>query len=440
MSGQLTWQPSGQNPATPGYLDFFDKVFEGAQLGPFSFRLWDGTEWRSGKQAPRYTLEIKHPAALRRMFWRPNQLSLGEAFIFDDFDIQGDVETSFELADHLFNCHWRIAHKLQLGRKLLRLPVKKEARQWRGAASLHGRPHTKRRDSQAVRYHYNVSNDFYRLWLDQRMVYSCAYFHSEADSLDAAQVRKLDYLCRKLRLRPGQKLLDIGCGWGGLVMHAAREYGVEALGITLSEPQADLANHRIRQAGLSDSCRVEVLDYRELPAVPQFDKLVSVGMFEHVGEAQLTNYFRKAYTLLKPGGAFLNHGITEAMEARSSSGPSFIEKYVFPDGELLPISSSLHAAEEAGFEIRDVESLREHYALTLRHWVKRLEANREKAVALTCPVTYRVWRIYMAGSAYGFKSARLGLYQTLMIKSGRQASGLPLTRGDWYRPYPDRRP
>jgi len=361
---------------------------------------------------------------------------LGEAFIFDDFDIHGDLEASFGLADFLLDRNWRFSEKLRLARKLLRLPIRHPTEKGRGAATLQGRKHSRKRDSQAIRYHYNVSNDFYRLWLDERMVYSCALFHQPDENLDDVQYRKLDYICRKLRLKPGEKLLDIGCGWGGLIIHAAEKYGVDALGVTLSRPQADFANDHIHAAGLGDRCRVEVCDYRDIPTQGRFDKMVSVGMFEHVGEARLPDYFGKAYQLLNSGGVFLNHGITQSIHMEQDNRTSFINKYVFPDGELVPISASLHVAEEAGFEVRDVENLREHYALTLRQWVKRLEAQKEQAIALTCPVTYRIWRIYMAGSAHGFETGRLGLHQTLLVKSGRKASGLPLTRCDWYRPCP----
>jgi cyclopropane-fatty-acyl-phospholipid synthase len=209
------------------------------------------------------------------------------------------------------------------------------------------------------------------------------------------------------------------------------------LGITLSQAQAELASARIRSEGLEDRCRVEVCDYREVPCQKQFDKLVSVGMIEHVGEEKLPKYFQKAHHLLKPLGVFLNHGITESITNAPLSGPSFIDKYVFPDGELVPISTSLHAAEAAGFEVRDVECLREHYAMTLRHWVKRLEEKRDQAIAMTSPEVYRIWRIYMAGSAYGFETGRLSLYQSLLVKTGRQPSGLPLSRCDWYSPDPD---
>jgi len=436
MSGQLAEQSSGRDFAVLKNLDFFNELFARATIKPFAIRLWNGAEWRHSKEPPRFTLDLKHPTALQRLLWNPSELSLGEAYITDEFDILGDLEASFELAEHLIGRQWRISEKLGLARKFLGLPGKRQTGRERGALNLKGRAHSKLRDAQAVQYHYNVSNDFYGLWLDQRMVYSCAYFHSLSESLDQAQYHKLDYLCRKLRLKPGEKLLDIGCGWGGLIMHAAERYGVEALGVTLSQPQADLANARIREAGLAGRCRAEICDYRDIPAGQQFDKIVSVGMCEHVGEKKLPSYFQKAYRQLKPGGVFLNHGITESISNAPKGGPSFIDKYVFPDGELIPISTSLRIAEETGFEVRDVEGLREHYAMTLRLWGKRLEANRDRAIELTSPETYRIWRIYMAGSAFGFETGRLGLYQSLLVKSGRQASRLPLTRDDWYQQHP----
>lgn len=265
------------------------------------------------------------------------------------------------------------------------------------------------------------------------MVYSCAYFLSPEDSLNQAQEQKLEHICRKLRFRPVQRLLDIGCGWGGLVIFAAERYGVEALGITLSQPQADLANERIAHAGLADRCRVEVRDYREVNEVHGYDALASVGMFEHVGESRLETYFQQAWRLLRPGGLFLNHGITRRATDQRRRGRSFSDEYVFPDGELTPISTSLHIAEKVRFEVRDVESLREHYAMTLRHWVRRLEAHHEQALQFVDEPTYRVWRLFMSGSAHGFASGRLNAHQTLLVKPGPEGqSGLPLTRADLY--------
>jgi cyclopropane-fatty-acyl-phospholipid synthase len=399
--------------------------------GPdFKVRLWDGTEWGNSHQ-PRFTLVLKHPAALRNMFLAPSELSLGEAFIHDDFDVEGDLEDAFELADYFLGRDYSVLEKLKLGGLLARLPVRNGRENGRQAADLSGAVHSKERDRNAVTYHYDLSNDFYSLWLDHAMVYSCAYFKSSRDDLDTAQAQKLDYICRKLRLRPGERLLEVGCGWGGLLIHAAKNYGVEAFGITLSVPQAELARERIREAGLADRCRVEVCDYRDLEVGSEYDKLVSVGMFEHVGEALLPEYFRQVWSLLRAGGVFLNQGIA-ASATFQRKGPSFVDKYVFPDGELVSINTTLRAAELAGFEVRDVESLREHYALTLRHWVRRLEARAEPARNIVGETNYRVWRLYMSGSAHGFTTGRLNLYQVLVSKPEHRDSQLPLTREDWY--------
>ncbi len=399
-----------------------------------SVRLWDGTAWPDDAPRP-VTIVLKHPGALRAMLLPGTEVGLAEAYLYDDFDIEGDIESLFVVADKLANAMGDWGKKVRAARDLLRLPSRDGRRvSGRGPARLRGKRHSIERDRQAISYHYDVSNDFYALWLDRRMVYSCAYFHSPEDDLDTAQERKLDYICRKLRLRPGQRLLDIGCGWGGLVIYAAQHYGVDATGITLSQPQAELANERIEAAGLSDRCRVLVRDYRELDEPEAYDVLVSVGMFEHVGEALLPTYFAQAYRLLRPGGVFLNHGIAKRMTDPPPKGPTFTDTYVFPDGELVPISTTLRAAEESGFEVRDVESLREHYALTLRHWVRRLEAHHDEALQYVDEPTYRVWRLFMSGSAHGFTVGRLNVYQSLLVRQDEAGrSGLPLTRADWYR-------
>ncbi len=418
-------------------LEFLQTLLGNYHPRNFNVRFWDGTEWPAETDSPRFTLVLNHPGALRRMFQSTHtDLSLGEAYIFDDYDIEGDIEAVFQVGDYLLEMDRGLIDKLKLGQKLLRLPTGQRAGNGSGrqAARLSGEAHSIERDRQAVTYHYDVSNDFYALWLDRQMVYSCAYFSRPDEDLDTAQARKLDYICRKLRLRPGERLLDVGCGWGGLVIHAAKHYGVQAVGITLSQPQADLANERIRQAGLSERCRVEVQDYREIDEPEGFDKLVSVGMFEHVGEALLPRYFAQAWRLLRPGGAFLNHGIARRATDPVVKGPTFVDRYVFPDGELVPINVTLRHAEEAGFEVRDVESLREHYALTLRQWVSRLEKAHDRARELVGETTYRVWRLFMAGSAYGFTVGRLNLYQALLVKPDQGHSGLPLTRADWYAP------
>ena len=397
-------------------------------------RLWDGSRWPD--DTPRQaTLVLQHPGALRAMLLPGNELTLAEAYLYDDVDIEGDIGCVFRVADDLAETTSGWRKKLQVARELARLPAsehQKTAR--RGPARLSGSKHSIERDREAVTYHYDVSNEFYALWLDQRMIYSCAYFRAPDEDLDIAQERKLDYICRKLRLRPGQRLLDIGCGWGGLVMHAAARYGVNAIGITLSDPQAQLANQRIAAANLSGQCRVDVRDYRQVNEPESYDALVSVGMFEHVGAALLPSYFAQAWQLLKPGGVFLNHGIASRATDRPQSGPSFSNAYVFPDGELTPISETLRAAEEAGFEVRDVESLREHYALTLRLWVQRLEAQHRQCLRFVDEPTYRVWRLFMSGSQHGFSTGRLNVYQALLVKPDHEGhSGLPLMRTDWYR-------
>lgn len=399
----------------------------------FAIRLWDGTQWKpSCSQKPKWTLVLKHPGALRRMFLRLNDISLGEAYIHDDFDIEGEVEECFFLAECLLEMRWTYWEKLRLARYLLALPSPSAETSTRRPPKLNGRAHSKRRDMQAVRYHYDISNDFFRLWLDEEMVYSCAYFGDAGESLESAQVRKLDYICRKLRLKPGERLLDIGCGWGGLILHAAQHYGVVAYGITLSPAQAQLAQERISTAGLDDCCRVDVCDYRDLNRPNAFDKIVSVGMVEHVGENNLPLYFSQIRQLLRPGGTFLNHGIAANSHHPLPPSPTFVDRYVFPDGDLIPVTDMLRIAELSGFEIRDVENLREHYALTLRHWLRRLEKNRREAVELTDEATYRIWRLYMAGSAYFFRIGRLNVFQSLLVKPEHGESNLPLTREDLY--------
>lgn len=429
-------------------------------LGPpaersFAVRLWDGSiERPSVGRKPDFTLALKRPGALRRMLLPPSELAVGEAYLRGDFDVEGDIEVATGLAESLTGRVYSPATLARLVPKLMSLPTgdlpKSRATDRRPRHHLAGVQHSRRRDAAAVRSHYDVGNDFYALWLDRRMVYSCAYFEREEETLDTAQTAKLEHICRKLRLKPGERLLDIGCGWGGLVQYAAEHYEVDVLGITLSEPQAEWARSRIKEAGLEERCKVEVRDYRDL-AGTTFDKIVSVGMFEHVGRAKLPLYFQQAYSLLKPGGLFLNHGIvmlspgetpklSDRVRERLWGSGEFIWRYVFPDGELVTPGEVITLAEGARFETRDVESLREHYAYTLRHWVRRLEANHKEAVRLVGEPTYRLWHLYMAACARGFASGRLGIIQTLLSKPDeRGSSGLPLTRADLYRrEQPDR--
>jgi cyclopropane-fatty-acyl-phospholipid synthase len=415
-------------------LGFLDENFGRSTAGStVAVRLWDGTRWPDDAPRP-VTLALNHPGALRAMFLPGSELGLAEGYLFNDFDIEGDIIQVFSLADTLSTATAGWKKKLKAARDLLKLPEPpKHDLNRRPTNRISGQRHSIERDRQAVTYHYNVSNDFYQLFLDRRMVYSCAYFATPETDLDSAQAAKLDYICRKLRLSPGQKLLDIGCGWGGLVMHTAQQFGVDATGITLSQPQADLANQRIAGAGLAERCRVQVVDYREFGEPQAYDALVSVGMFEHVGLEKLPVYFKQAFNLVKPGGVFLNHGIA-SRAGDALSDPNFNDTYVFPDGELVPINITLHMAEESGFEVRDVESLREQYALTLRNWVNRLEAHHDEALHFVDEFTYRIWRLFMSGSAHGFNTGFNNIYQALLLRPGEGGrSGLPLTRGDWYR-------
>jgi cyclopropane-fatty-acyl-phospholipid synthase len=389
----------------------------------------------------RPTLVLKHPGTLARMFLPGTEVGLAEAYLQDDFDIEGDIEVAFEVGDFLLSRLDDWKKKLKLGGLLIALPEHDGKSSMRRAARqllsrVRDKRHSPERDRRAVTFHYDVSNDFYRLWLDRQMVYSCAYFQSPRDDLDAAQEQKLDYICRKLRLRAGQRLLDIGCGWGALVLHAAEHFGVRADGITLSESQAKRGRARIAETGLGNRAKIELRDYRETTAEggELYDAIVSVGMAEHVGRESLPDYFAAAYRALKPGGVFLNQAIGEDIIARPGNrDTSFIEQYVFPDGDIPPLPIMLRAAESSGFEIRDMENLREHYTLTLRHWLRRLEAHHDEALRYVDETTYRIWRLYIAGSAHGFRSGHIAVYQTLLAKldpSGR--TNLPLTRDDLY--------
>jgi cyclopropane-fatty-acyl-phospholipid synthase len=413
----------------------------------FAIRYWDGTVEPSGRSAsPSFTIVLNHPGSLARMLLPPSQLSLAEAYVRGDFEIEGDMETAAGLATQLRD---RLASPVAAARlmvRLRRLP-RPGRRRWKAGLTRRGKlgpPHSPERDAAAVRYHYDLGNDFYALWLDSQMVYSCAYFPTGAESIDEAQTAKLEYICRKLRLAPGERLLDIGCGWGALVRHAVRHYGVQAVGITLSEAQAGYAKQAIAEQGLAERCLVEVRDYRDLPANPAFDKIVSVGMVEHVGREQLKPYFSAAFRLLRPGGLFLNHGITWVAEPVPGGltrllprwdwrEGTFMDRYVFPDGDLVSLDMVIGTAEASGFDTRDVENLREHYAMTLRHWIRRLESSAPAVIRLVGERTYRTWRLYLSGCASRFAAGRMALDQVLLAKPGpRGQVTLPLTRADLY--------
>ena len=395
----------------------------------FGLRFWDGSEVPPPPTADdELTLVVRDPVALAYALRQPNELGFGRAWVTGALDVDGDLERGLALRDRFRGLRLSAADRLAALRAVARLG----AVRLRGPAVPaceaplgRGRRHSLHRDRVAVRHHYDVSNAFYRLVLGPTMVYSCAYFTSPDDTLEEAQTRKLETICRKLRLRAGDRLLDIGCGWGSLVLHAAREHGARAVGVTLSEPQAELARERIRDAGLSDRCEIRVADYREVDDGP-YDKVASVGMYEHVGRAQLGEYVGRVTRLLRDGGLFLNHGIVRA-QPRPWDKHSFIARYVFPDGELHPVGAVVDAMEQAGLEIRDDESLREHYALTLRRWVANLSANRDAAIAEAGTERERVWRLYMTGSAVAFEAGDISVHQVLAAKPGAPHE-LPLAR------------
>jgi cyclopropane-fatty-acyl-phospholipid synthase len=399
--------------------------------GALGVRLWDGTFLRFGRSEPTVTVVFRDPRALRELVLYRDPVRLARAFFAGLVDVEGDIFDAVAIKDHLTRLALSFREKASLVANAILAAGGHAAK----PADLARDPASASAAAQgnslaSIAFHYDISNEFYRLWLGEGMTYSCAYFESADETLEDAQRAKLDLVCRKLRLRPNERLLDIGCGWGSLVMHAAQAYGVRAHGITLSRDQFDLARKRVGELGLADRVTIERRDYRDLAGEALYDKIASVGMFEHVGLANLPRYFGTAHRLLRPGGLFLNHGITSWEEGwKKGVSTEFINRYVFPDGELDTVSNVLRAMEQSRFEVLDVESLRPHYALTLRHWVRRLEANREAAVRIVGEEVYRVWRLYMAACALQFESGETGVYQILLARS-LEPWAAPLTRRD----------
>ncbi|HET9393515.1 MAG TPA: cyclopropane-fatty-acyl-phospholipid synthase family protein [Candidatus Rubrimentiphilum sp.] len=404
-------------------------LFGQAYARDFSIALWDGTAVPASSYS-RFTLRVNDPGALRAAFTPPVDLNAGRAFAAGLLDVEGDMEAAVDEMLHIVQ-HPPPATLVRLALLLRRLP-RVQLPQLR-EAHLRGRLHSLARDRAAIGFHYDQPVEFYRAFLDRNLVYSCAYFDDGVEDLESAQIAKIDHTLRKLRLAPGERLLDIGCGWGALVVRAAKKFGAQVLGVTLSERQAREGVRAIAAESLGHRARIELLDYRELPKTT-FDKIVSIGMFEHVGRNKLSEYFATAYRLLEPGGLFLNHGIAmHQRDSRDGKSTGFMGRFIFPDGELVNVAQSLQIAEEAGFDVRDVENLREHYARTLREWVHNLERNRSQAVAAAGDQSYRAWRLYMAASAQGFRSARIGVYQALLAKTKDDGSvNLPATRRDLY--------
>ena len=385
---------------------------------PLEVALWNGATVPMN-DAPQVTVRLKTPQAARHLL-KPSLDSLGEAFVEGLIDVEGPIRSVVEVAEGLARGH--------------------------APASASGllpdwlRRHTRKSDRKAIEYHYDVSNEFYSLWLDPQMVYSCAYFRTGDEDLATAQAQKLDHICRKLMLAPGRTLLDIGCGWGALVIHAARHYGVKAVGVTLSSNQFELATERVRAAGLEGQVEIRLQDYRDIPGDGVFDRISSVGMFEHVGLKNLRAYFDVVHRLLVPGGVALNHGITSAdVESRSvgMGAGEFIDRYVFPDGELPHVSLAIRELSAAGLELTDAESLRRHYAKTLWFWSDGFEAHLARLTELAGERRTRIWRVYLAGCAHAFAHDWINIYQLLAVRPRRGPDGafspLPLSREYMYR-------
>ena len=380
---------------------------------PPRFRAWTGVEWGPGNASS--TVVLRHSGALRSLLVPPTDLAAGEAYVYDDIDIEGDIVEVLRFAAGLERIpRWRALSPMGLAMTLPREERRRRPRR----ATAGGRLHSIGRDRASVRFHYDTGNDFFETFLGPTMVYSCAYFLGPEDDLETAQTRKLDMVCRKLELRPDQHLLDVGCGWGSLVMHAATHYGVRATGVTLSAQQAQYARKRVSESGLAHRVTILECDYREIEGT--FDAIASIGMVEHVGRSMLPTYFGTLRRLLAPGGIVLNHGIVD----RHGTPPrqrrtSFVGTYVFPDGDLIPVGHSISVAEDAGFELRDVEALRMSYAHTLRRWVSNIEEHAAAARAAGSEELYRIWRLYMAGSAVAFERAAIGVDQLLLTDPAR---------------------
>jgi cyclopropane-fatty-acyl-phospholipid synthase len=375
---------------------------------------------------------FRSPNVLRRLLTAPGELGFARAFVAGELDVVGNLYAALQLHEHLSTVRltprqWLAAARLVRAVGLRPLPPPREE------ARLRGRRHTRERDAAAIAHHYDVSNGFYRLVLGPSLTYSCAVWEDPSFNLEDAQAAKHELVCTKLGLEEGMRLLDVGCGWGGMLIHAAERHGVSAVGVTLSRPQAELARERVAAAGLAGRIDVRLVDYRDLVG-ERFDAISSIGMFEHVGLSQFGVYFGRLRELLRPGGRLLNHGIGRPPGHATRFGRrGFVDRYVFPDGELHELGAVVSVLQAAGLEARHMDSLREHYALTLRAWVANLEASWAEAVAEVGAPRARIWRLYMAGSALGFEAGRLQVHQVLAVRSARGRSGMPLRPGAFTR-------
>jgi cyclopropane-fatty-acyl-phospholipid synthase len=379
---------------------------------PLRLELWNGQQLDFGQQAPQVTVKVPHASALGYLL-TPSLINLGKAYVEGKIEVEGRVNEIISVAS-----------------ALAKQTLKPEGKFARIVRSFQ---HTRKKDEEAIRYHYDVSNDFYSTWLDDNMVYSCAYFENGDEDLTTAQLKKIDHILTKIQVRPGHTLLDIGCGWGALAIRAAQKYGAKCVGITLSQNQFALAKERVARAGLSDRVEIRLEDYRDVSG--SYDRITSVGMFEHVGARHLPLYFSRMCSLLKDGGIAMNHGITTSDPENGESaygGGEFIEQYVFPHGELVHIGAVLKAMQEGGLEALDVENLRRHYAKTCGMWADNFEAQSDRIKSLVDDKHFRIWRVYLAGCAYAFRQDWVSLYQVVCAKAGSDVSSLPWSRRYMY--------
>ncbi len=380
---------------------------------PLRVELWDGERLDFSSEPARVTIRVPDRSALRYLR-SPSLYSLGKAYVEGAIDVKGRAADIISVGNVL-------SEHLGKGRSRLVDALRRRV------------PHTRTLDAEAIRYHYDVSNEFYAAWLDPGMVYSCAYFEDGTESLATAQQKKIDHILRKIDLRPGQRLLDIGCGWGALVLRAAQHFGARCVGITLSENQAALARERVERAGLQGQVEIRLQDYRDVEG--RFERITSVGMFEHVGVQHLADYFSTIHSLLEDDGVVMNHGITTTNVDNSATpygGGDFIDQYVFPHGELAHLATVVRTMQEGGLEVRDVENLRRHYARTCATWTDNFEANAERIRTLTDEKRFRIWHVYLAGCAYAFAHDRISLYQIVCGKAGQDPATIPWSRKYMY--------
>jgi len=384
---------------------------------PLRVELWNGDKLDLSADEPRVKIRVPGPGGLRYLL-SPSLDSLGEAYVEGALEIEGRAADMIQVGNALAASTGKPARTSSLASAALRLVS----------------PHTREKDAEAIRYHYDVSNEFYSQFLDPAMVYSCAYFENGDEDLATAQVKKIDHILTKIGLQPGQRLLDIGCGWGALVIRAAQKFGARCVGVTLSERQYELARERVQQAGLQDRVEIRLQDYRDVDG--EFDRITSVGMFEHVGLQHLADYFGRINELLAPDGVVMNHGITTSdIEQRASpyGGGNFIDRYVFPHGELAHLSTVIRTMQEGGLEVRDVENLRRHYARTCALWTENFERNAERIRQTAEPKTFRIWHVYLAGCAYAFTHDWISLYQIVCGKAGQDPAQMPWSRRYMYQ-------